>query len=93
LGATAPQAVASSRKEAIRAGMIPTLNSMMIVGVVTLPGILTGQLLSGINPLTAAFYQMLILFMLACATLIATLLVTQGICLKVFNAADQLMNW
>ena len=93
LGATPQQAVASSRKEAIRAGMIPTLNSMMIVGVVTLPGILTGQLLSGVNPFTAAFYQMLILFMLACATLIATLLVTQGICLKVFNAADQLMNW
>ncbi|HAX78766.1 MAG TPA: iron export ABC transporter permease subunit FetB [Cyanobacteria bacterium UBA11372] len=92
LGATPTQAVASYRQEAIRAGMIPSLNSMAIVGVITLPGFFTGQILGGVSPFQAAFYQMLVLFMVATATLIATLLVTKGICLKVFNSSDQLID-
>lgn len=90
LGATPQQAIAGYRKEAIRAGLIPTLNQMMVVGVVTLPGIITGQLLSGINPLNAASYQILIMFMLAFTNLITTLLVTQGLTRQFFNAQAQL---
>jgi putative ABC transport system permease protein len=78
------------RKEAIRAGLIPTLNQMMVVGVVTLPGIITGQLLSGIDPLDAASYQILIMFMLAFTNLITTILVTQGLTIQFFNAQSQL---
>lgn len=90
LGATPQQAVAGYRKDAIRAGLIPTLNSMMVVGIVTLPGIITGQLLSGIDPLDAASYQILIMFMLAFTNLITTLLVTQGLVRQFFNAQAQL---
>ncbi|WP_421658209.1 ABC transporter permease [Leptothermofonsia sp. ETS-13] len=93
LGATPQQAVAQYRKDAIKAGLIPTINTMMVVGIVTLPGIMTGQLLSGVNPLLAAAYQMLIMFMLAFATLVTTSLVTWGICQKFFNQAAQLMLW
>jgi putative ABC transport system permease protein len=90
LGATPWQAISRYRREAIKAGLIPTINAMMVVGVVTLPGIITGQLLSGISPLNAALYQMLIMFMLAFATLITALLVTQGIYRQFFNRAAQL---
>ncbi len=90
LGATPQQAVAQYRKDAIRAGLIPTLNSMMVVGIVTLPGIITGQLLSGIDPLNAASYQILIMFMLAFTNLITTLLVTQGLVGQFFNSQAQL---
>ena len=90
LGATPQQAVDTYRKEAIRAGLIPTLNQMMIVGVVTLPGMITGQLLSGIDPLNAASYQILIMFMIAFANLTTTLLVTQGVARQFFNAQAQL---
>jgi len=90
LGATPQQAVAGYRKDAIRAGLIPTLNSMMVVGIVTLPGIITGQLLSGIDPLNAASYQILIMFMLAFTNLITTILVTQGLMRQFFNAQAQL---
>jgi putative ABC transport system permease protein len=90
LGATPQQAVDSYRKEAIKAGLIPTLNSMMVVGIVTLPGIITGQLLSGVSPLDAALYQILIMFMMAFATLVTTILVTQGLCQQSFNQAAQL---
>ncbi len=90
LGATPQQAVAQYRREAVKAGMIPTLNTMMVVGVVTLPGILTGQLLSGVDPLNAAAYQILIMFMLAFATLVTTLLITEGLFRQFFNPAAQL---
>jgi putative ABC transport system permease protein len=89
LGATPSQATAEYRKAAIKAGLIPTLNSMMVVGVVTLPGIITGQILSGVNPLDAAIYQMLIMFILAIATLGTTILLIQGIYRQFFNQAAQ----
>ncbi len=91
LGATPEEAIANYRKAAIRTGLIPTLNAMMVVGVVTLPGIITGQLLSGVNPLDAASYQMLIMFMLAFSTLVTTVLVVQGLAKQCFNAAAQLV--
>lgn len=89
LGATPWQATVRYRREAIKAGLIPTLNAMMVVGVVTLPGIITGQLLSGVEPTNAAAYQMLIMFMLAFVTLLTAILVVQGIFRQFFNAAEQ----
>ena len=91
LGATPEQAVSQYRKDAIKAGLIPTLNQMMVVGIVTLPGIITGQLLSGVDPLDASSYQILIMFMLAFANLVTTLLVTKGLCRQFFNSAAQLI--
>lgn len=91
LGATPQQAVNQYRKDAIKAGLIPTINSMMIVGIVTLPGIITGQLLSGVDPLAAASYQILIMFMLAFTNLVTTILVTKGLYRQFFNNAAQLL--
>jgi putative ABC transport system permease protein len=51
---------------------------------------ITGQLLSGIDPLNAASYQILIMFMLALANLTTALLVTQGLIRQFFNAQSQL---
>ena len=90
LGATPQQAAKSFRREAVRAGLAPALNSMAIAGIVTLPGILTGQLLAGADPLNAASYQILILLAIAAANLIATLVLTAGICRQFFNAEGQL---
>ena len=92
LGATPEQAVEKIRKDAIKAGLIPTLNQMMVVGIVTLPGMITGQLLSGVDPLDASSYQILIMFMLAFANLVTTLLVTEGLCRQFFNSAAQLIR-
>lgn len=89
LGATPDQATAQYCREALKAGLIPTLNTMMVVGIVTLPGIITGQILAGASPLNAALYQILIMFMLALATLITSLLVIRGIQRQFFNLAAQ----
>ncbi|HBE18887.1 MAG TPA: iron export ABC transporter permease subunit FetB [Cyanobacteria bacterium UBA11149] len=90
LGATPQEAVAGYRKEAIRAGLIPTLNQMTVAGVVTLPGIITGQMLSGIDPLNAASYQILIMLMIALTNLTITMLITQGLIGQFFNHQSQL---
>lgn len=92
LGATPAQAVQTYRQAAIKAGLIPTINAMMVVGLVTLPGTITGQILAGADPLTAAIYQILIMFMLALATLIAALVVTFGIMRQFFTPAMQLVD-
>ena len=92
LGATPSQAVARYCKEAIRAGLIPTLNKMMVVGLVSLPGMFTGQVLAGAEPLEAASYQILILFMITVGDLVTMLLVTRGIVQKFFNQDYQLVG-
>ncbi|NEP54990.1 MAG: iron export ABC transporter permease subunit FetB [Moorea sp. SIO3C2] len=92
LGATPSQAIASYRQEAIKAGLIPIINSMMVVGLVTLPGMITGQILGGADPLNAALYQMLIMFMLAFAALTMAMLVTYALRQQFFNQAMQLVD-
>ncbi len=92
LGATPAQAALTYRRAAIKAGLIPTVNAMMVVGLVTLPGAITGQILAGADPLIAALFQMLIMFMLALATLIAALIVTYGIMQQFFTPAMQLID-
>jgi putative ABC transport system permease protein len=45
--------------------MIPIINAMMVVGVVALPGMMTGQILAGADPLQAVKYQIVVMFMVA----------------------------
>ncbi|MBE9209836.1 iron export ABC transporter permease subunit FetB [Nostoc sp. LEGE 06077] len=92
LGATPQQAVSQYRKEAIRAAFLPTINQMMLIGMATLPSITAGQLLSGVNPLDAVSYEILIVFMVAVANLLTTILVTRGLCRQFFNSAAQLIR-
>ena len=68
LGATRWEACRPVVREAIRVAMIPTINSMMVMGLVSLPGMMTGQILEGASPATAVRYQIVILFMIASAT-------------------------
>ncbi len=93
LGATPQQALAPYRKEAVRTAVSPTLNSMMMAGLATLPGFLNGELISGVNPLDAIAYQILVLLMLAFSTLLTSLLVTAGISRQFFNSAAQLQRF
>ncbi len=92
LGATPGQAVSQYRKDAIRAALLPTLNQMMLIGMVALPAITTGQLLAGVTPLDAISYEILIIFMVAVANLLTTVLVTKGLCRQFFNSAAQLIR-
>lgn len=93
LGATPAQAIELYRKEAIRAGVLPVINAMSIVGLATLPELVSAQLLGGADPIQAIAFQVVILFMLTFATLLVTILVTSQIWRKFFNAEAQLIRW
>jgi putative ABC transport system permease protein len=51
-------------RQAVRGGLIPSMNQMAAAGIITLPGIMTGQILAGMDPLLAARYQILLMFLL-----------------------------
>ena len=72
LGATRWEASRTAIQQAVRTGMIPTINTMMIVGLVSLPGMMTGQLLAGMDPLDAVKYQIVIMFLIAAGTSLGT---------------------
>ncbi|WP_028224798.1 ABC transporter permease [Paraburkholderia ferrariae] len=72
LGATRWEAAQAPAREAVRAGMIPTLNQMAVVGVVSLPGMMTGQVLAGQSPLQAVRYQIVIMFLIAASSALGT---------------------
>ncbi len=71
-GASPWEAARPTAARAIRAGLIPILNSMSVAGLVTIPGMMTGQILGGTDPPTAARYQILVMFLIAGATAAGT---------------------
>lgn len=62
---------AEARRTALQTALIPIINSLFAVGVVALPGMMTGQILSGVSPLVAAKYQIVVMTMLFGASGIA----------------------
>ena len=68
LGQTWKQAVQDLRRDCMRTGMIPIINSMAAAGLVSLPGMMTGQILGGSPPVEAVKYQILIMFLIAAGT-------------------------
>jgi putative ABC transport system permease protein len=65
LGATIREAMGPLARGAMRRGLLPVINQMSAAGLVTLPGIMTGQILAGIDPMEAVKYQILLMFLLS----------------------------
>ncbi len=74
LGATAWEATRPLVVDAVRAGLVPILNAMTVAGIVSLPGMMTGQILAGAPPLQAVRYQIVVMFMIAGASSLGALL-------------------
>lgn len=68
LGQSWQQASGDIRRDCMRTGMMPIINSMAAAGLVSLPGMMTGQILSGTPPIEAVKYQILIMFLIAGGT-------------------------
>jgi putative ABC transport system permease protein len=90
LGASSVRAAREPVRRALRASLIPTVNSLMVVGIVSLPGMMTGQIIAGSDPLVAIRYQIVVMFMLASAVALAAVVVVLGYRKTFFNAAEQL---
>ena len=91
LGADYHEASHEMFGNAMRAGMIPSINSMMAVGVVFIPGMMTGQIIAGADPLLAIRYQIVVMVMLVGSTTIGTLLVLWLVRRLCFGKDQQLL--
>lgn len=92
LGASAERAAQEPVRQALTAAVIPTINSLMVVGIVSLPGMMTGQILAGVSPLTAVRYQIMVMFMLCSAIAISSAAVTLWYRRSFFTPALQLRD-
>ena len=73
LGQDRVEAIREIRRDSVRSGLIPIINAMSPAGLVSLPGMMTGQILAGSPPLEAVRYQILIMFLIAAGTGLGTL--------------------
>jgi putative ABC transport system permease protein len=68
LGHAWEEAIREIRRNALRSGLIPIINAMAAAGIVSLPGMMTGQILAGAPPMEASKYQILIMLLIAAGT-------------------------
>ncbi len=71
LGATPGQALERLRATALRAALTPTINGLVTVGLVALPGMMTGQILAGTAPVQAVRYQLVVMYQLVAVAAVA----------------------
>ena len=90
LGQPWQDAVGEIRRDAVRSGLIPIINSMAAAGIVSLPGMMTGQILSGTAPALAVKYQILIMFTIAAGTGFGTLAAVAAGAHRLFDARERL---
>ncbi len=90
LGATRWEAAHALVTDALRVAMIPTINAMMVMGIVSLPGMMTGQILAGAAPADAVRYQIVIMFMIAAATALGAFGVVMLAFVRLFDARHRL---
>ncbi|MBX6395994.1 MAG: iron export ABC transporter permease subunit FetB [Alicyclobacillaceae bacterium] len=91
LGGTPKQAILPVLKSAVRASMIPTIDSTKTTGLVQLPGMMTGQIIAGADPVQAVRYQLLILFAILASAALTSIVLGFLTYAKLFNAHQQLV--
>ena len=91
LGATPKMAAARLIRESIRASLIPTVDSAKTVGLVSLPGMMSGLIFAGIDPVKAIKYQIMVTFMLLSTASLSTIIAGYLTYRKFFNARHQLV--
>jgi len=92
LGASARQSVQRILKIAIKTGMMPTIDGMKTLGIVQLPGMMTGLILGGVDPINAVKYQIMVAFMMASTVSISCFCVAFLTYRRFFTAHHQLVQ-
>jgi putative ABC transport system permease protein len=93
LGATPKQAIAKQVRDALRSALIPTINGLLTVGLVSLPGMMTGQIMSGIAPEHAIRYQLVIMYQLVVVAAVSGAVSAWLARRLLFNASGQLQRF
>jgi len=89
-GATRKEALARPLRAAVRTGMIPVTNVMAAAGIVSLPGMMTGQILAGAPPMQAVAYQVVVMFMIAAANAIGSMIIATAAARRLMAADGHL---
>lgn len=74
LGATRWEATQATLRAGVNLGLTPTLNAMAIMGIVSIPGMMTGQILGGTPPSLAALYQIVIMYLISTSACLSVVL-------------------
>lgn len=90
LGATVKLASQDILREAIKTGMQPTIDSAKTVGLVSLPGMMSGLIFAGVDPVHAIRYQIMVMFMLLSATSLASVIASYSAYKTYFTDKAQL---
>lgn len=90
LGYDRKSAIEEIRSESIKAAMIPSINSMAAAGIVSLPGMMTGQILAGSPPMEAVKYQIFIMFLIVSGTGFGVMAAIGIISKMMFDSRDRL---
>lgn len=91
LGATPKVASEGLLRDSIRASLIPTIDSAKTVGLVSLPGMMSGLIFAGIDPVKAIKYQIMVTFMLLSTASLSTIIAAYLTYRKFYNARHQLV--
>jgi putative ABC transport system permease protein len=92
LAQSSRQAALPWQREALRTGMLPTIDQTKVVGLVSLPGAMTGMILAGASPLAAIRLQLLVMYMLLGGNAFAALVSGELTLRRLFTADHQLIR-
>jgi len=93
LGATSKQALDEYGRFSIRASLIPTIDRLKTLGIIFIPGAMSGLIIAGTDPIVAAEYQIIVYLMIVSGGFITALIVANLSRKKIFNEAEQLEEW
>lgn len=92
LGATASQASKPIIRESIKSALAPSIDSTKTVGLVSLPGMMSGLMFAGVDPTAAIRYQIVVMFMILATTAFSTMISSYLAYRSYFNDKTQLIN-
>lgn len=91
LGRTGPEAIRPHVREALRTAIGPQIEQTKIVGIIALPGTMTGLLLAGVDPVDAVLIQAAVMFLILGTVAVTSLMIGRGVGLKLVTADHRLV--
>lgn len=91
LGLPARTAFAREMRTAVRTALVPTVDSTRVVGLISLPGTMTGLIIAGVDPLQAIRYQIIVMYMLLAAWAVSALVTARAAQGSLFDDAERLV--
>jgi len=93
LGATPQQALETFGRMSIKAGLMPTIDRLKTLGIIFIPGAMSGLLMAGTPPIVAAEYQIIVYLMIVAGGIMTSILVTFLARKQIFTESEQLETW